>query len=191
MLFTLSFIHEQMTAIDCWSNKFEQHLLCFYQQCLKSMGFLRGEFPGDPWIPFTKNLLCRKRFRIWHHYEILTYMFWFYWQISLSNSLLDNDRYDLLWPRDAVWRHWTGWKLAQIMAPSHYQSHVRPLKLFYGHHLKVISQEVLLMNLICNMCSELTLFELSSHLWAANGFIWLTIGGKLCCHLMASKENGC
>ena len=54
-----------------------------------------------------------------------------------------------------------------LAAPSHYLNYVDlSSKVFCGIHLRAISQEAL-MNLICNICSEITILKLV-HLPGAN-----------------------
>ena len=80
---------------------------------------------------------------------------------------------------DAVLQHRAASTLDQIMVccltvPNHYLN-----QYFYGIHLREFSQKVL-MNIIQNMCSEITRLRFLSCFTRANGFreIWLLITPK-------------
>ena len=92
-----------------------------------------------------------------------------------------------LWPSDAIWRHRSGSSLAQVMAcslatTSHYLNQRWLItKVFCGFYPRAISQKML-MNLIRNMCSEITLLNFLPHPPGELTLLWWNLGRE--------KSNG-
>ena len=96
-----------------------------------------------------------------HTWSPVTFIWgWFFFK-QLRN-LWQKLCFNSLWSGDTIWQHWSGSTLVQVMAccltaPSHYLNQY--WQVFCGIRQKAISQEVL-MNLIQNMCFEITSLKL-------------------------------